>query len=95
MQSDVKNTIYKNVEENKLDLIRISEYIHENPELGYKEFKAVEKLTSYLKEKGNEVIIPFGGLDTSFSASFTQGKGERHIAVLAEYDALPKLGHAC
>ncbi|MBO0455671.1 M20 family metallopeptidase [Enterococcus hulanensis] len=95
MQPHVKNTIYENVEENKSDLVQISEYIHENPELGYKEFKAVEKLTSYLKDKENEVSMPFGGLDTSFRATHIQGGGEKHIAVLAEYDALPKLGHAC
>lgn len=95
MQIDVRETIFQNVEENKPDLVEISEYIHDHPELGYQEFKAVDKLASYLKEKGNIVELPYCGLDTAFKATYSHGKATHHVAVLAEYDALPKLGHAC
>lgn len=95
MQSNVKKTIYQNVDSNKSELIQISEYIHKHPELGYKEFKAVKKISDYLETKGNQVERPFCELATSFKASYTHGEGKNHIAVLAEYDALPKLGHAC
>lgn len=95
MQSNVRETIYQNVEKHKSILIEISEFIHGHPELGYQEYQAVEKLTSYLIKEGNNVELPYCGLETAFKTSYSCEAAERHIAVLAEYDALPKLGHAC
>lgn len=95
MQANVKETIYQNVEENKPALIEISEFIHDHPELGYQEYQAVEKLTSHLIKEGNKVELPYCGLETAFKASYASENAEHHIAVLAEYDALPQLGHAC
>lgn len=95
MQANVKETIYQNVEKNKPALIKISEFIHAHPELGYQEYQAVEKLTEYLKKEANNVQLPYCGLDTAFKASYSCKEEKYHIAVLAEYDALPKLGHAC
>jgi amidohydrolase len=68
-------------------------YIYENPELGGQEFKAVNYLTTLLKEYNFEVNERYLGLPTAFKAQF--GSGKPAIYFLAEYDALPQIGHGC
>jgi amidohydrolase len=68
--------------------------IHDNPETGYHEEKASAWITEYLARQGFEVTKPLGGLPTAFNACQTAGSGAT-IAYLAEYDALPGVGHGC
>lgn len=70
-----------------------SRYIYENPELGGQEFKAVKYLTNLLKEYNFEVSERYLGLPTAFKAQL--GSGKPAIYFLAEYDALPQIGHGC
>ncbi|MFC2066299.1 M20 family metallopeptidase [Chloroflexota bacterium] len=74
-------------------LSELSLKIHSNPELAFQEFKAATWLTEYLEENGFSVEKGICDLPTAFRGSY--GQGEPVIAILAEYDALPKLGHAC
>ena len=67
--------------------------IHANPEPGFREVKATAWLTQYLEENGFSIERSICELPTAFRASYGQGKPS--IAILAEYDALPGLGHAC
>lgn len=76
------------------ELWRISAYLHANPEIAFEEEKACDMLSSYLARKGFETETGIAGLATSFKAVYRKGNGPR-IAVLAEYDALKGLGHAC
>ena len=77
----------------KDELIGISKYIYENPETGFKEFKAQDILTKTLGKYGFSVEKNFIGLGTEFKATF--GSGSPSIAYLCEYDALPGIGHGC
>ncbi|MDQ3548445.1 MAG: hypothetical protein M3439_06455, partial [Chloroflexota bacterium] len=74
-------------------LIQMSQTLHANPELLFEEHKAAALLTEELEEHGFEVERGVAGLETSFVATY--GSGEPVVGILAEYDALPKLGHAC
>jgi amidohydrolase len=74
-------------------LISMSHTIHENPETLFQEHKAAALLTDELEEHGFDVQRGVAGLDTAFVATY--GSGEPVIGILAEYDALPKIGHAC
>lgn len=76
-------------------LVDISKTIHQNPESGFKEFKACELLTSVVRKHGFEVEKGLAGLDTALVASFRSKKPGPAVAFLAEYDALPEIGHAC
>lgn len=77
------------------DLLQMSHQIHANPELGFQEFKAVGFITEVLEKYGFDVIKNYGGIETSFRAT-KKGKMEGpRIAFLAEYDALPEIGHGC
>jgi amidohydrolase len=73
--------------------IDMSHQLHSNPELSLEEYKAAELLTNELEEQGFDVQRGVAGLDTAFVATY--GSGEPVVALLAEYDALPKIGHAC
>ena len=89
----LKAAIIAEIDQHRNQLGELSQNIHANPELGFGEVKAASWLTRYLKENGFSITEGIGGLPTAFSASYGQGKPV--IAILAEYDALPKLGHAC
>jgi amidohydrolase len=69
--------------------------IHANPELAYKEEKAAAWLTAFLEAAGCQVERGTGGLPTAFRAEVRGSGSGPTIAVLAEYDALPNIGHAC
>lgn len=69
--------------------------IGEHPELGYQEFFAVYILTQLLNRHGFEVERPVAGLETAFIARFKGNRPGPRIAFLAEYDALPGVGHGC
>lgn len=76
------------------ELEQLSHRIHDNPELRFQEEKAHGWLTEFLEKHGAQVERRLG-LPTAFRATVS---GERHgptIAIMAEYDALPGLGHAC
>lgn len=89
----LKSQIIAEAEARRGELNDLSRRIHDNPELGFHEFKASEWLTGYLERNGFTAEREICGLPTAFRATY--GKGEPVIALLAEYDALPKLGHAC
>lgn len=79
----------------KNELIKLSEYIFENPELGHEEFKACKAHVEILKKHGFEVEEEYLGIKTAFKAVFDSGQDGASICFLAEYDALPGIGHGC
>ncbi len=89
----LKVSVINEVNSHRHQLAELSLKIHANPELGFQETKAAGWLTRYLEENGFSVEPGICGLPTAFRGSYGQGKPS--IAILAEYDALPKLGHAC
>ncbi|MDE2179286.1 MAG: M20 family metallopeptidase [candidate division NC10 bacterium] len=76
-------------------LIATSRFLHQHPELAYEERESVRHLTSLLKAHDFEVIDGFAELPTAFVAKAGVDDASATIAFLAEYDALPSLGHAC
>lgn len=75
------------------DLLGVSHFIHANPELGYEEFLSAEAVARTAESHGFHVERGAAGLATAFRA--TAGHGSLHVALCAEYDALPDVGHAC
>lgn len=91
----MKEILYNEGQLIKERLAEISDYIYRNPELGNEEYKAVEALTTFLKEHGFEIECPYSGMNTAFKATFDSGKEGMTVGYLCEYDALPKIGHGC
>jgi len=77
------------------ELEALSHRIHANPELCYKEERAHAWLSEFLESKGCQVTRHAGGIATAFTAAIPGSGPGPTIAILAEYDALPKIGHAC
>jgi amidohydrolase len=93
--NQLKETITGNVELNKELYLSTSHEIHERPEIGNEEFFASARLIKILEDEGFEVEKAVAGHETSFVARKKSEKDGPSIAFLAEYDALPGLGHAC
>lgn len=89
----LKEAVRSLIEKRSKDLISISHYLYENPETGLKEEKAAELISSLLRSEGFRLEHHIAGMDTAFCAHY--GDTGPCIALLAEMDALPELGHAC
>ncbi|GHU40241.1 peptidase M20 [Clostridia bacterium] len=71
--------------------------IHAQPEVSNFEFFACNRLSGQLKAEGFDVTIDVAGHRTGFIASYRSksNKPNATLVLLAEYDALPGLGHGC
>ena len=68
--------------------------IHDRPELGYEERFASGALADFLVREGLPVTRGAGGVATAFVSETKTGGGPT-VAICAEYDALPGIGHGC
>jgi len=81
-------TIVARIEALAPELWRMSDWMHDNPESGHQETKAVALLSEYLTKHGFTVESGLGGFPTAFKASFKGNNGPPHLAFMVEYDAL-------
>lgn len=93
--SKAKAAIVQTVEQAREDLVQLATSIHENPELGFEEFKALDFISGTLEKHGFTVQKGYGGLATSFRADAGSKENGPTVAFLAEYDALNGIGHGC
>jgi amidohydrolase len=94
MENVMINTIIsETVQKYGSELKSLSLKIHRCPELGMLEFNACKWQTELLKKMGFEVHSPYCGLKTAYFAK--SGNVGPVFSFLAEYDALPEIGHAC
>jgi amidohydrolase len=93
--AEIKAAVGEAIDRLQPKLIDLSKRIHRHPETKFEEYQASQWVSEAAEAAGFRVEKPIGGLETAFRASCS-GAGEGPtIAFLAEYDALPKLGHAC
>ena len=84
------------IEASKQGLFELSKDVHAHPELNYEEYYSADALAGFLEKQDLTVERGIGGVETAFRAIIPGGGGEGPtIAVLAEYDALPEIGHGC
>ncbi|MFT4051413.1 MAG: amidohydrolase [Microbacterium sp.] len=74
-------------------LLALSHAIHADPELSWEEHRAAARIADLLEEAGFAVERGAYGVETAFEAVY--GTGDLTVAICAEYDALPGVGHAC
>lgn len=89
----VARTLLDAVDERADALVELSHAIHDTPELAYEEHEAVRRVRELLSANGHDAQVGAFGLDTALHARV--GQGRPRVAFLAEYDALPGIGHAC
>ncbi|GAC1495952.1 MAG: M20 family metallopeptidase [Candidatus Limnocylindrales bacterium] len=83
------------IDDHRSELIALSEAIHADPEIGYQEHRAAARIATLLAAQGFTLTRSYGGVDTAYRADASGTEGGPTIAILAEYDALPDIGHAC
>lgn len=90
-----KERVSKIVDRLAPELRKLALDIHDNPELGLQEYKACAWQKALLGRYGFAIEENFCDIETSYKAVYKGRKPGPKIAFLAEYDALPELGHGC
>ncbi len=90
----LQNTIINSINSKASVILSTSHQIHDHPELAYQEVFASGLLADTLEGLGFAVERGYAGIQTAFRARKGDAGGA-HVAFLAEYDALPGIGHAC
>ncbi|MEX2184311.1 MAG: M20 family metallopeptidase [Chloroflexota bacterium] len=103
--ADIKARVAAAVEAARGEILDLSHRIHANPEPAFEEVQAAMWVAEVLRSRGYEVQHPAGSLATAIRAVLPGRRGGRgsdgrgsdgpRIGILAEYDALPGLGHGC
>ena len=88
-----KTQFKENLDSIYQSLCDVSDWMYENPELGFEEFETSKYLVNYIESKTGKVSYPIHGLDTAFE--ITYGTKGPLVVICVEYDALPEVGHAC
>jgi amidohydrolase len=91
--TDAKAGARERFDEARDELIALSHRIHAHPEIGFEEERAASWLCDTLDGAGFRVRRGVAQLPTAFVAE--AGSGPLHVALCAEYDCLPGIGHAC
>ncbi len=89
----IRSAIVEAISRYSSDLIALSHDIWHHPELAFEEFYAAERCTKILSAAGFDVSTGISDLPTAFVAEI--GNGPLVVAICAELDALPEIGHAC
>jgi len=91
----MKEKIFQEIDKIENQISKLSKDIHGNPELCFQEYKSSGFIKELLIKHGFEIEDKSGDIETAFKGRY-KGKGEGPtIAFLAEYDALPGIGHGC
>ena len=93
MRTDAKTRARAVVEERFDELVALSHDLHRHPETSFAEHRSAAAVAAALDSGGFEVASGVCSLPTAFSAR--AGSGPLVVAICAEYDALPGVGHAC
>src|SRR5437588_1813840 len=93
MSTDPKTNCRSAVERYADTLVGLSRGIHAEPELAFAEHRSAAKIADLVEREGFEIRRGVADLDTAFTATY--GSGPLVVALCAEYDALPGIGHAC
>lgn len=89
----LKREVRDTTERRHPELVALAGRIHAHPEVAWEEHRAAAWVAGSLDDAGFTATTGAFGLETAVYA--TAGSGSRRVALVAEYDALPGLGHAC
>src|SRR5438874_4397249 len=92
----LKDRVCRVIDQHTAELIETADWSHAHPEIGHQEVEASKRLSGLLHSAGIPVEMGTAGMATAFKAELGGHNGARPcVAILAEYDALPGLGHGC
>ncbi|MCB0063571.1 MAG: M20 family metallopeptidase [Caldilineaceae bacterium] len=91
----LKQRVQEYIDEVADRLIHISQTLHANPEVAFEEYKSMALLADTAEQHDFQVERGVAGLETAFVATSEGDEAGPTVAFVAEYDALPGIGHAC
>lgn len=92
----MKDAIFSSIDKKSEQAFQLNYFLADNPEVSGKEFLACENICNILEEHGIITERGFAGLPTAFRGTLKRDPdSDVAIAIIAEYDALPEIGHAC
>ena len=92
----LKDRVCQAIDRHAAELMKTADWIHAHPEVGHQEVEASRRLAGMLQSAGIPVEMGTAGMATAFKAELGGKRAARpRVAILAEYDALPGLGHGC
>lgn len=95
LYEDLKVRIEKAVEEGFAEAVTLSDWLADHPEVSGEEYESSAKIVEYLRGHGFEVEYPYAGIETAFRGIYGSNNHKHKVAIMAEFDALPGVGHAC
>ncbi len=90
---DAKEQAEQRFGTDEANLRELSQWMYDNPEIGYEELETSRRMAEILRDGGFDVEYPAYGLDTAFAAR--AGSSGPEVIICAEMDALPEVGQAC
>lgn len=95
VEADLEQEVISALVDLRPRLVGLSRDLYDHPELSLEETRSSGLLQSDLRTAGFEVTPGVADLPTAFVARRSGAGAGPCIAYLAEYDALPGIGHAC
>lgn len=92
---EYKDVISKQFAAHRLEVTDLANWLHTHPETAWQEFESSRRVAELLGRHGFTVTHPYLNLETAFRAVLAPPNARFTVGFLAEYDALPGLGHAC
>ena len=92
---EYKKVVQDRIDEVLPDLIELADFLWNNPEYSFHEYKACSVMSTLLRKYGFDVETGVGGLETSVKAIYDSGKPGPNVGYVGEFDAFPGMGHSC
>ena len=92
--SDIKEKLLAEMELHIGEAVKLNDFLADNPEISGKEYNSSKVMADMLRSHNIDVEYPFCDIDTAYIGRINADK-KRRVAILAEYDALPEIGHGC
>ena len=93
--AELKTRALAAIDTHRDQLVTLSASLHAHPEIAFQEFQSAKLLCATLEQNVFAITRGVGTLETAFRAECAGNRAGATIAFLAEYDALPDIGHAC
>jgi len=95
MNDGLKQLAAEEIDRRREELVALSHTIHAHPELAFEEQDSVAALVQTCRKFGWQADTGICDLPTAWRAELPGSNSGPTVAFLAEYDALPEIGHAC
>ena len=93
-EKELREILLSRIQDYASEVFQLNDWMAQNPEIGSEEYQSSRAIVELMRKHGIETEYPFAGLDTAF-LGVINGKKQERMALLAEYDAVRGMGHAC